>query len=246
MPSNILIIYEGGKTEKAFINHHFKAVGKADAYTPFCYGCNIYNLYDRLVQNSYGEDLSTVDLPTLLKRGSPIPSQADKSKLDGAFTDIFLVFDLDIHDTVHSPKRKLEILAKMAKIYTDSSDNGLLLVNSPMSESFRDYRIENDGSFQLNPSIEIGESGSYKSLVDKRGNNRGLSKYGLCDFARISNMTLDSIANLLSVQRKDLKADFSFQQKLVSDSIDLLHQGTIPIYNEMSLIPFAIFGERIL
>ena len=245
MPANILILYEGSRGEPRFIKRHFEVLGKAGSYVPLCYGCNLYNLYDHLSQNAPDGDFSTVDLPTLLRSGPPLPSQADRTVLSQTFTDIFLVFDLDIHDNTHTLEEKVKILRQLSEVYSDSSDNGLLLIDSPMVESYRDYSKDEKGNFRLNEPISISDSKRYKEIVGKRGVQGNVTSYKRELFTRLTMLNIRAIERIAGT---DVDPSLSCQGRLIDESLALVmnEQGTLPIYNEMCLLPYTIFGFGIL
>ena len=243
MGGSILIITEGAKTEKRFVESHFKALGKADSYSIFSYCCNLYDLYQRLSGASVGDDFENVDIVTALKQAPCLPSKKDLRVLDNHFTDIFLVFDMDIHDKNHTREEKLEILAKMAKKYTDSTDNGLLLLNSPMAESYRDYRLDDSGAIVITPPISVEQSGEYKELVDQRGAKKDIGRYPaplFSDLAKANHHLLESIlGSVFLIESLPLV-------EIVRATIDsITSKQLVPIYNEMVLLPYHIFGNTI-
>lgn len=238
MASNVLIVYEGAKTERRFILRHFQALQWADSFVPFCYGCNIYSLYDFLVRNSEDGDFENLDLITVLKRASEhIPSRQDPSILDHSFSDIFLVFDLDNHDPNHSLEEKREILRKMADKYNESTDEGLLLIDSPMVESYRDFDEDN---LVLNEDILVCESAGYKRLVGDRGCAKNISFYSATTFNIITKLHYEKVSSLLGANSlPEMTPD------LFLSGVDACFtNGKIPICNQMALLPYYILGQR--
>ena len=247
MPNNVLIIYEGARTEKRFIENHFKTLGRLGAYTPFCYGCNIYNFYDLLVRNSNGSDFEYIDVLAILKGCDGVPSQADISIFqDNAFTDIFLVFDLDNHDNTHSQEEKEAILLKMAAKFKESTDGGLLLINSPMVESYRDINREKLPIIELNDRIPVADSGKYKTIVGKRGFTKGISQYSEKTFHALARIHFEEIASILGLPKESNSLNEIDTERLLITTFDQANaNGLLPIYNEMVLLAYIISFVRI-
>lgn len=125
------------------------------------YGTNIYMLYDDIVKE-YGEEWEAddIDLPFVIskKQGmSPLRYKED-------FTNIFLVFDYERHDTNFTEDK----IICMQKCFMDSTDMGKLYINYPMIESYQHLCSLPDGNYtERKVSVLLQPGRKYKSLVRK-------------------------------------------------------------------------------
>lgn len=91
--------------------------------------------------------------------------------LDGRFTDVILVFDFDLQDN----RFDADSLKRYAAAFCDSTDRGLLFINYPSVEAYRDFDHLGDMDF-LDLRIDVdGAEGDavvsgYKRLVAERNN----------------------------------------------------------------------------
>ena len=143
-PVNILIVVEGEKREKPFLQQLLKLHGiNAEL---FVFHANIYHLYHAMEKIDFNGDLRDV-LAAL-----PCMKDQDLETLrEARFAYTYLIFDCDAQHTINKEegesssideiiKQNLQRLKKMAAYFVDETDPsvGKLYVNYPMMESYRD------------------------------------------------------------------------------------------------------------
>ncbi|MDR1954911.1 MAG: hypothetical protein LBP82_03040 [Candidatus Methanoplasma sp.] len=84
----------------------------------------------------------------------------EKKKLRSRFTDIFLVFDMDIQDK----RADIIKLEAMLRFFDDPADNGKLYINYPMLESYRHLRSLDDEAFK-DRCVAVPQLCEYKKIV---------------------------------------------------------------------------------
>ncbi len=106
----------------------------------------------------------------------------DAKKLEDKYPYIYLFFDLEIQDNHYSNKKS--VLKEMSEYFYDETENGLLLIDYPMIEAYRDYKEPLiDPTFKdLFISVEDVLNKKYKSIVNERGTNKNFSKYTAEEF----------------------------------------------------------------
>ena len=251
MGNRILFIVEGADDEKRFIEQYFSSTGVATEYKVFRYGCNLYNFYDCLMEAQPDGDFSELDVLLALKSmARRLPLKEDINVLDDQYTDIFLAFDLDNHDTVHTMEQRHAILQSMASYFTNSTDLGLLLVSSPMVEAYRDVVVLGNEVPTLNKDIAIEQSVDYKCLVDQRGLKQGYSHFSKDTFLIISSLHHVRIKGLIGKIGNDNDAPISFDPSaFVASLIQNLDEGSIPIAASITLVPALLsssIAEQVL
>ena len=129
MNKRILLIVEGPKDEKVILEKLWDRFDKKTDYTIVPYETNIYFLTRQLFRD--GEMDEDVDLLRIFK-SVDVPENKRLGK-EERFTDIYLIFDFDPHDTMAD----FGILRKMLAFFNDSSTGGKLFINYPMMQSYR-------------------------------------------------------------------------------------------------------------
>lgn len=71
---------------------------------------------------------------------------------------------------------KKDVLLNLANIFDNAADNGLLLLNYPMCEAYRDCCIPNIEDYR-NKFIGINDSINYKKIVHERNTCMDINKY---------------------------------------------------------------------
>lgn len=157
MSKNVLFIVEGRRTEPRLTEKIWKAFYPSeDRYRIFSFETNIHRLIDLIFDgNEIDKDLDIVK--TILSD----EGEETKRRYDLNYTDIFLVFDLDPHDS----SVDLSKVGKMVEHYNDSTDNGMLYLNYPMMESLRHLKSIDDPDFEKR-CVRLEDIKRYKSIVD--------------------------------------------------------------------------------
>lgn len=92
----------------------------------------IYALYQEMKSN---EGLDIISL--VKERAKDIKDNKTFMKLDkGGFSEVYLIFDLDPHDTQYEYNNIME----MIKYFDNETENGKLYINYPMMESLKHFK----------------------------------------------------------------------------------------------------------
>lgn len=168
MSSDILFIVEGETTEPTIINKIIATLKIREKSNCFCYGTSIHRLYKEL-ENDLDDSL---DICLVLKE-----KETDEEKriiLGKEYGAIYLIFDFDPH------WRGVDInsLVKMKRLFNDSLEKGLLLINYPMIEAFKHINKMPDRSF-IDKTVSITDIEQYKKLVHADSSYRNLTSYNM-------------------------------------------------------------------
>ena len=199
MPSKILLITEGKKSEPKLFNKIITLFEIEEDISIYQYQSSIYSLYD-YIKNNY--DLNNTNSEQYLEI------------LNQRFTDIILIFDFEPHD----PKFNDEVLLQLSQHFQDETGYGLLLINYPMHESYKHYQYfqsEEDRSF-LDLTVDECDWGNYKSIsaqysnINKTDilNNDIVRRIILAHSEKIERITEikgDSNNNLFALLRKQIE-----------------------------------------
>jgi len=197
--SNTLFITEGSRTEPKFLENIWKKYRK-DSVEIYSYKTNIHVLIGEIFHgDQIDEDLDL--LQYLISREKDI---SEKKKLQRRFTDIFLVFDMDMHDQ----RADMGRLGTMLRVFNDSADDGKLYVNYPMLESYRHLKSLDDKEFKER-AVEVSRFPEYKCIVGMEccNNLKNIDDYDLRTFQTIillhlkkANFILNGVYELPSVK----------------------------------------------
>ena len=187
LQSKVLLLVEGQWTEPKIFKQLENIKWHKDAKLEIVHlGTNIYSLY-KAIENlniDFGNDsTSTLEaLKMILKNNN---RQNDLLKLQGKFPYIYLLFDFEYQDNLYENKK--DILLKMMNYFSDETENGLLLINYPMIESFKDYKepLPDKNYKDLSINTTLVKDNKYKSIVNDRGTVKNYSKYTILDFELI-------------------------------------------------------------
>lgn len=123
------------------------------------YGTNIYHLYQDIV-NEYGDDWvdKDIDLPFVVSKKKGIVPVYHKRD----FSNIFLVFDYERHDTLFSESK----ISAMQKYFEDVAGNGQLFLNYPMVEAYQHlFKIPDYDYQNYKESTTMHRGNVYKNKV---------------------------------------------------------------------------------
>lgn len=153
----ILLCTEGEKTEKRILEHLFQIYGLDTTFALIPYKANVYQLYRQMFEGNQSDSL---DLIQVLKERET--DEDNIALLNDKYTDIFLVFDFDPQDHSYCS----EHLSQMMQYFNESTDNGKLYLNYPMSESYYHMPTIPDPTY-LNKtvSLQVLREHGYKGLV---------------------------------------------------------------------------------
>lgn len=151
MANRLLFIVEGDKSEPDILKNMEKIILKETNSIICSFENNIYELYKKMRTS---ENLNIVEVLNKIKNIELIPEE---------FTDIFLFFDYDGHDSKANDEKIIEML----EFFNNSTTNGKLYINYPMVESIKIISLEAEKLF-----YDIAECSSFKDFIDKVGENR--------------------------------------------------------------------------
>ena len=187
--NRILLIVEGAKTEpKLFkklssIKWNEKAeISIIDIKT------NIYPLYNKMVK--YDQDFFLGSSSTIEVLKEMLRSEGrtlDLEKLNDSFTDTYLFFDFEYQDKIIPDEKKHDFLISMQNYFSNETENGLLLINYPMIEAYRDFIPPAPSPSFRDRDIEICfvKDKKYKQIVGGRGFDYDIKNYNLNMFEGI-------------------------------------------------------------
>lgn len=165
----ILVLVEGAKTDVALMERLFSIYQIDFKYEIVSYCTNIYTLYKEMFEDNDPDDM---DLLQLLK--SREPDLVKKTLFDESYSDILLIFDLDLHDFGFAPEK----IRHMAKYFVESSDVGKLYINYPMVEAFYHMTSIPDLNFNTyNATLNELSAGTYKARVNRENRNHDYRKF---------------------------------------------------------------------
>ena len=163
----ILFIFEGTKREpRLFKTLEYLFFPKNCEHIVCSYGNNIYNLYKRMSETDFDEDIVAILMEKYREAG--VGSFAGIEKRSD-ISEVYLFFDYDIHNQNSTKTLALcdlnEQLQKMLDFFTDETEHGKLYINYPMIESIR-YTKELPDTDYWSYTIPIEHCGRFKKIAD--------------------------------------------------------------------------------
>lgn len=189
--NKILLIVEGAKAEPNLMNRYKEALNTDElSIEIISFKTNIYVLYQTIKKLNYDfNNIDTTDTLDVLKDIFLHQGRMEEAEqLNAQYPYIYLLFDLDLQDS-HRPNKK-EIVKEMMDYFSDETDHGLLLIDYPMVEAFRDYHKPAPDPLYKERSISIHELTNYKHIVKERGNTSKLYFFGKKAFIAILKQNL--------------------------------------------------------
>lgn len=159
MTKRILFIVEGRRTEPRFLKKIMSVLGLADEKEIYSVGTNIHALYESIFGDGDPED---TDLLLALK--SRTTDVEDRKILSGSYSDVFLVFDVEVQDADFDESRMIKLLNH----FSNSTENGKLYLNYPMMESIRHLKKLDDCEY-VNSTVKLHDIPQYKRIVGEEG-----------------------------------------------------------------------------
>lgn len=147
MSKNILFLVEGESKEKQIINKITKEIPFLNQYNIVSYNTNIYVLYKKILDYYQDEDMEYIK-DMMDTTGLLIDIEQHKKDkredlielLKQSFSEIYLIFDLDCHDSQFSK----EIITSLSNIFDNEVDRGKLYLNYPMIEGLYHFDIKDN------------------------------------------------------------------------------------------------------
>lgn len=174
MTTRILIICEGESEEELFKNIQDKIFGNKSPkiiLISIPVRENIYMLADKIRDDEFLDTIKLVrDLPSL---SSEAAKRLDEYK-SSDFTEIYLFFDLDPHDTNYAEEHE-KFIKNMLDIFDNETYHGKLYINYPMLEAIKDINLENPSNSKC--VCNFDEVSHYKENVSKSSKIRDYASY---------------------------------------------------------------------
>lgn len=192
--NKILIISEGSRPDIKIIEYLLNLNKELEInYHIETYDTNIHMLYQS-IKDEYSDEMDDIQLiPILREKKENFNFQKDD------FSEIYLIFDYDLHHyehVLHLNKTILnEQLKKMLNYFSNETEMGKLYINYPMVESFfhMNFEIEN---YLKNLTVINLIGSSYKSTLEITRNNtqfiQGTTR-GNYDYSKIKKITTENI-----------------------------------------------------
>ncbi|WII06907.1 hypothetical protein PED39_04780 [Methanomassiliicoccales archaeon LGM-RCC1] len=123
MTKDILFVLEGGEDGAQIPQGPHRSTRDDRDYSVFSYGTSLHKMLDGMFE---GGDIDTdLDFQEYLKS---CRTGSGGDVLDRTFTDIFLMFDMDLQDQNFDSRR----VRKALDYFDDSTENGKMYINYPM------------------------------------------------------------------------------------------------------------------
>lgn len=228
----ILLIIEGEGDENKFFKRISKLTsGNKTEFNFFVYKTNIYQLYKELKEYDFD-----VDIENLLRQNKR-NTEKEKECLNNKFAYKYLIFDFDYQESGFDEKQI--ILNQLMNYFYDETENGKILLNYPMMESYRDMKFVGDLNY-FNTTIDICDLNSYKQIVGDRDNSIDIKRYLWTDFLELAKLNVIK-ANIL-INNKSEKG--TYQNYLSSlNQLNILNKqfDYIEKYDSIFILNCGIF-----
>ena len=248
--NRILLIVEGEKREKVFFDR-YKTVKKMDSnldVVPFRQ--NIKELF-RLC-NSYVFDGIKPDNTIDILRNSNI-TQEDAELLEGQFTDIYLIFDLDIQNaqTRDNVIDYLKEVSEVVEFFNDSTTIGQILINYPMMDSI--FHIKDDEFKEYKDIVipsDIKCSKDYKKTLNEKKLIFDSNKLTKNDFDMLAAINMKK-ANYIVFQNYNSPDLYTFlyglsQANILTKQIEnITKHSNMYVLNSSLFIDVDLFGKSL-
>ena len=166
--NRILLIVEGENREKVFFDRYKTVKKMEDNLDVVPFRQNIKELY-RLCSSYIFDGIKPNNIIDILRHSNITPKDAEL--LEGRFTDIYLIFDLDIQNaqTEDNAINYLKDVGEVVEFFNDSTTIGHILINYPMMDSIFHIR---DDEFKKYKDVVVPDdiefSKEYKRTLDKK------------------------------------------------------------------------------
>ena len=219
----ILFIFEGTKREpRLFKTLEYLFFPKNCEHIVCYYGNNIYNLYKRMSETDFDEDIVAILMEKYREEGGGSFAGIEKRS---DISEVYLFFDYDNHNQNSTKTLALcdlnEQLQKMLDFFTDETEHGKLYINYPMIESIR-YTKELPDPNYCSYKIHIENCNRFKELASE------FSFYKDLDFIsfRIQKRT-GTLKIPPEVQVKNIKANWKHLVKQNSEKAYSMMEGNL-------------------
>ena len=142
-------------------------------------GQNIYMLWKKLKADDFDTDIIEV----LRENSDDISKQLDGLSRDD-FSEVYLFFDYDTHQTNLGKEDDVDAVAQMLESFDNETENGKLYISYPMVEALRDYKpgVCGDRAACFVTTTDMKE---YKNTSAIRAVNPQFKEYGFENWKEI-------------------------------------------------------------
>lgn len=230
----ILFVVEGAVAEEKFLHQFENYIPLGINEDIITYKTNIYQLYNRLFSDGEAADLRRV----LVSRET---DPTKKALLNQSFAEIYLVFDYDLHDTQYTDSK----IRKLMAYFDNSTENGLLLLNYPMLESYRHLRCIPDSEYRYR-KVHLQDVPHYKAIVRREGAFDYIPNQNIMFEIIRHNIDKMNYLNHRVVDNYDLKENIETELVLLLENeIELKNRRRlINIINTSALFGYAYAPKR--
>lgn len=241
--TKILLIVEGAKTEPKLFKHFINLKSDISNISIVSVNTNIYSLYKRILK--YDEEFfagaaDTIDvLREILKEDGRL---SDAEKIKDKFGEIYLFFDFEYQDKNIPDDEKYSFLNGMQKYFSEETDHGLLLINYPMIEAYRDFNPAAPSNSYYCVDIDISDikEKKYKEIVGKRGYDLDISSYNIDLFENVIIQNIEK-ANYIINNKYELPEymeflSYIYESILLKKEFDYIKQK-----NKISVVCTCIY-----
>lgn len=134
-------------------------------------GENIYMLWKKLKEDDFDTDIIEV----LRESSGEIRKQLETLSRED-FSEVYLFFDYDTHQTNLGKNDDEDVLAQMLESFDNETENGKLYISYPMVEALRDFEPGVCGSSE-NCFVPVEVLGEYKNISSARAYNPHFKEY---------------------------------------------------------------------
>ena len=250
--NKILLIVEGEKTEKNVFERLSKIKINNSQLEIIDIKTNIYVLYQMIKEINAGFDFdSTSTIEVLREFLKSHRRYDDLEKLKGNFPYIYLLFDFDFQDRCFPKSEKEKILRDMLIHFNDETENGLLLINYPMIESYRDCdaNLEYKDFPNLLVSLNDIETKGYKNIVHDRGNTLDVNKYTINNYEKL--LLQNIMKGNFIINGKYLVPNYEYfldsillGSKILEHEFEYVNEGNISILCTAFYLLVSYFGKK--
>lgn len=210
---NILFIVEGESDEPNFLNRLFQICFPESGFKCWSYRTSLHDL----VCDLYPDGEFDPDVDILLHLRSKARTEEEKQILSESmcYTDIFMIFDFEPHYS----HLEWERIRGMLEYYQHSDDEGKLILNYPMMQSYKHLKSLPDMEFK-DRMAAVAETSSYKELVGNESTVIQLEKYTYPVWMAICGHHLMKLEYILHAKYElpDAEDYLSFRQEQLFDA----------------------------
>ena len=248
--NRILLIVEGENREKVFFDRYKTVKKMEDNLDVVPFRQNIKELY-RLCSSYIFNGIKPNNIIDILRDSNITPEDAELLK--GKFTDIYLIFDLDIQNaqTQGNIINYLKEVSEVVEFFDDSTTIGQILINYPMMDSI--FHIRDDEFKEYKDIVipsDIEYSKKYKRTLTEKKLVFDSSKLAKNDFDMLAAINMKK-ANYVVFQDYNQPDLYTYLYELSQANIlakqieNILKHFYMYVLNTSLFIDIDLFGKSL-